>query len=50
MFVSFSLAELVPFVMVVYGIYLQIDWYKKKEDDKDCNNINDSLMDKNGNG
>lgn len=32
MFFSFSLSELVPFMVVVYGIYLQIDWNRHEGD------------------
>ena len=30
MAISFMLSELVPFVVLVYGIYLQIDWKKNE--------------------
>jgi hypothetical protein len=33
MAISFTLAELVPFMLVVYGIYLQIDWHKQDPND-----------------
>ena len=31
MSVSFTLSELVPWSIVVYGIYLQIDWHQSKD-------------------
>lgn len=31
MSVSFTLSELVPWSIVVYGIYLQIDWHKNED-------------------
>jgi hypothetical protein len=31
MSVSFTLSELVPWSIVVYGIYLQIDWHKSED-------------------
>jgi hypothetical protein len=31
MSVSFTLSELVPWSIVVYGIYIQIDWHKNED-------------------
>lgn len=31
MSVSFTLSELVPWSIVVYGIYLQIDWHQSND-------------------
>ena len=32
MAISFVLSEIIPFIVVVYGIYLQIDWNKNTSD------------------